>query len=66
MYMCQHAKFCFCTNLFIIGITFSALEDGVSSELQTLFIAILTVHYNENTVKVTALLSASRSNLRIK
>jgi len=58
MYMCQHSKFCFYTNLFIIGIISSAWGDGVSLGLQTLLIAVLTMHYNGDTAKATAFFSA--------
>jgi len=64
MYMCQRSKFCFYTNLFIIGIIFSAWGDGISLGLQTLFIAILTMHYNGDKVKAIAFLSAYRSYLK--
>jgi len=37
---------------------FSAWGDGVSLGLQTLLIAVLTMHYNGDTAKATAFLSA--------
>jgi len=45
---------------------FQCQGDGVSLELHTLFITILTMHYNGDTAKATAFLSAYRSNFRNK
>jgi len=49
---------CFYINLFIIGIDFSAWGDGVFLGIQTLIIAVLVMHYNGDTAKATAFLSA--------
>lgn len=57
--MCKRRKFsAFCTNVFIIDINFSAWGDGVFLGIQTLMIAVLVMHYNGETAKATAFLSA--------
>lgn len=56
-YICQHKNSLFLFK-FIVGINFSAWGDGVFLGLQTLIIAILVMHYNGDTAKATAFLSA--------
>lgn len=61
MYVCvniQDFLFLYTFIFTYVGINFSAWGDGVFLGLQTLIIAILVMHYNGNTAKATAFLSA--------
>lgn len=58
VYMWQRTKFSTFIKNGFIDINFSAWGDGVFLGIQTLIIAILVMHYNGDTAKATAFLSA--------